>query len=38
MSHDNLFHTVLGLMHVETKVKDAKLDIYGSCKASNAKS
>lgn len=38
VSHDNLFHTVLGLMHVETKVKDAKLDIYGSCKASNAKS
>ncbi|WP_137133369.1 phosphoethanolamine--lipid A transferase [Rhizobium sp. FKY42] len=38
VSHDNLFHTVLGLMHVETKVKDPKLDIYGSCKASNAKS
>lgn len=38
VSHDNLFHTVLGLMHVETKVKVPKLDIYGSCKAANAKS
>lgn len=38
VSHDNLFHTVLGLMHVETTVKVPKLDIYGSCKASNAKS
>ncbi len=30
-SHDNLFHTVLGLMGVSTSVYDAKLDIFASC-------
>lgn len=30
-SHDNLFHTVLGLMQVETKVHDKSKDIYSSC-------
>ncbi|MDD9173494.1 phosphoethanolamine--lipid A transferase [Aliivibrio sp. S2TY2] len=29
-SHDNLFHTILGLYGIETKVKDPKLDIIGS--------
>lgn len=30
-SHDNLFHTVLGLMGVATTAYDAKLDIFASC-------
>lgn len=30
-SHDNLFHTVLGLLGVATKVYDAKLDIFAAC-------
>jgi lipid A ethanolaminephosphotransferase len=30
-SHDNLFHTVLGLMHVETKVHDRTKDLYAAC-------
>ncbi len=32
MSHDNLFHTVLGLMDVETAVYDAKLDAFAACR------
>lgn len=31
-SHDNLFHTVLGLMHVETAVRDPALDIVSACR------
>ncbi|MGH6858785.1 MAG: phosphoethanolamine transferase [Phyllobacterium sp.] len=31
-SHDNLFHTVLGMMRVETSVRDASLDILSSCR------
>ncbi|MFT6908420.1 MAG: lipid A ethanolaminephosphotransferase [Oleiphilaceae bacterium] len=31
-SHDNLFHTVLGLYGVKTEVKDNALDIISSCK------
>lgn len=31
-SHDNLFHTVLGMMHVETKVHDAALDTLAPCR------
>lgn len=31
-SHDNLFHTVLGLLNVSTKVYDAELDIIKPCK------
>lgn len=30
-SHDNLFHTVLGLLGVSSKVYDAKLDIFAGC-------
>ena len=30
-SHDNLFHTVLGLMGVSTAVYDPKLDIFSGC-------
>jgi lipid A ethanolaminephosphotransferase len=33
-SHDNLFHTVLGLMHVETSVHAEPLDILHACKRS----
>ena len=29
-SHDNLFHTLLGVMGVKTQVYDTKLDIVGS--------
>ncbi|WP_439272642.1 phosphoethanolamine transferase [Pseudochrobactrum sp. HB0163] len=32
-SHDNLFHTVLGLMGVKTSVYDNKLDIFSACRA-----
>ena len=31
-SHDNFFHSVLGLMHVDTPVYDADLDVFSSCK------
>lgn len=30
-SHDNLFHTVLGLLDVSTSVRDAALDLSESC-------
>lgn len=32
-SHDNLFHTVLGLMRVETKVRDPALDLVSRCRS-----
>lgn len=32
LSHDNLFHSVLGLMQVETEVRDPILDIFSSCR------
>ncbi len=31
-SHDNLFHSVLGLMQVETQVRDPGLDIFAACR------
>ena len=31
LSHDNFFHTVLGLMDVRTRVRDAALDAFASC-------
>lgn len=31
-SHDNLFHTVLGLMRVETAVRDPQLDLATRCR------
>lgn len=31
-SHDNLFHTVLGLTDVSTTVYDASLDAFGGCR------
>ncbi|WP_280637009.1 phosphoethanolamine--lipid A transferase [Rhizobium sp. 16-449-1b] len=32
VSHDNFFHSVLGLMDVETSVYDAKLDLFSGCR------
>jgi lipid A ethanolaminephosphotransferase len=32
-SHDNLFHTVLGAIDVETQLYDAKLDVLAPCRA-----
>ncbi|MGB3876086.1 phosphoethanolamine transferase [Shinella zoogloeoides] len=31
-SHDNLFHTVLGMMRVDTTVRDPSLDIVSGCR------
>ncbi|OCJ05274.1 sulfatase [Rhizobium sp. AC44/96] len=31
-SHDNFFHSVLGLMDVATSVYDAKLDLFATCR------
>ncbi|MDE1994077.1 MAG: phosphoethanolamine--lipid A transferase [Rhizobiaceae bacterium] len=31
-SHDNLFHSVLGLMDVATKVYDPSLDLFAACR------
>lgn len=31
-SHDNLFHTVLGLLNIQTEVYKAKLDILAECR------
>jgi lipid A ethanolaminephosphotransferase len=32
MSHDNLFHTVLGMMDVVTKIYDPSLDAFAACR------
>jgi len=32
VSHDNLFHTVLGLMNIETSVRDDALDLTAGCR------
>ncbi|WP_377291678.1 phosphoethanolamine transferase [Rhizobium sp. SG2393] len=32
ISHDNIFHTVLGMMHVETTVRDKDLDLVTGCR------
>jgi lipid A ethanolaminephosphotransferase len=32
-SHENLFHSLLGLMNVKTNAYNAKLDIFATCKA-----
>ena len=31
-THDNLFHTTLGLLDVQTKVYDPTLDIAAACR------
>ncbi len=33
-SHDNVFHSLLGIMDVETNAYDGKLDIFKTCRAS----
>ena len=33
-SHDNLFHSLLGMLHVESSVKKSELDIFNSCQTS----
>lgn len=32
LSHDNLFHSILGIMGVQTTVYDKNLDIFNTCK------
>ncbi len=34
-SHDNLFHSLLGIMDVETSVYQPQLDIFADCRTSN---
>lgn len=34
-SHDNMFDTVLGMMDVQTKVYDRKLDAFASCRGAS---
>lgn len=36
VSHDNLFHTVLGLMDISTEVRDSTLDLSAACRATAA--
>lgn len=36
ISHDNLFHTVLGITRTETKLYDEKLDMMLTCKENDA--
>ena len=31
-SHDNIFHSVLGLFNIKTKYYDKNLDIFYNCK------
>jgi lipid A ethanolaminephosphotransferase len=31
-SHDNVFHTVLGLLDVDTAVRNAALDLSATCR------
>ena len=31
LSHDNIFHSILGMLHVQTKVYDPGLDIFAGC-------
>lgn len=35
-SHDDLFHTVLGMMNVSTKIRDDRLDIIAACRSAKA--
>jgi len=32
LTHDNLFHSVIGLLDVETKAYDARLDMFAGCR------
>jgi lipid A ethanolaminephosphotransferase len=33
VSHDNLFHTLLGVFSVQTSVYDPAMDIFAGCRA-----
>ena len=35
VSQDNLFHSILGLLDIETQVYDAKLDLFTGCRRSS---
>jgi lipid A ethanolaminephosphotransferase len=35
VSQDHLFHSILGLLDIETRVYDAKLDIFAGCRRSH---
>jgi lipid A ethanolaminephosphotransferase len=37
-SHDNLFHTVLGMMSVQSSVYQPKLDVLSTCRRGAATS
>ena len=32
VSHDNLFHSLLGMLDIQTGVRNPELDIFASCK------
>ena len=34
LSHDNLFHSLLGMLDIQTAVRDSELDIFATCKIS----
>ena len=38
VSHDNLFHSVLGVMGIKTRVYDLALDLYSACRPGHGKS
>ena len=33
LSHDNLFHSMLGLLQVDTQAYDARLDLFAHCRS-----
>jgi lipid A ethanolaminephosphotransferase len=35
-SHDNLFHSVLGLLDVETSIREPTLDLFSNCRTAGA--
>ena len=34
ISHDNLFHTLLGMLDINTVIRDRQMDLTDSCRAS----
>ena len=32
LSHDNLFHSLLGLLDINTRERNASLDIFAACR------
>lgn len=36
ISHDNLFHSVLGLMQIDVSVYDIGLDVFAGCASPSA--